>query len=56
MEVDILDLIAEVDGLSEEGDQAILDLNEHGSPFLDLLLDGTFGFDGKRLATNKYKY
>lgn len=51
VKIDVLNLLAEVDLLPEEGDQAILDLQEHGSTVRDLLLQGTFGFDGEGLAT-----
>lgn len=51
MKADIPNLLAEVDLLPDESDQAVLDLQEHGSAFLDLLLQGTLGFDVESLAT-----
>lgn len=51
MKVDVLNLLAEVDLLPDEGDQAVFDLQEHGSAFRDFLLQGTLGFDGESLTT-----
>lgn len=51
MKVNIPNLLAEVDLLPDEGDQAVLDLQEHGSAFRDFLLQGTLSFDGESLTT-----
>lgn len=51
MQVDVLDLLAEVRLLTDQADEAILDLQENLGPFLNRLLEGTGGFDGEGLTT-----
>ena len=55
VEVDIFNLLAEVGGLSDKGDQAILDLQEHGSTLLDSFMQGTRSLDDKSFTT-RHKY
>lgn len=51
VEIDILDLVAEIDFAVQYGDQAILDDQEYGSALLDILQQGPVGLDGKSPAT-----
>lgn len=53
VEVDVFNLLAEIGGLSDKGDQAILDLQEHGSTLLDLFVQGTRSLDDKGLTTRQ---
>lgn len=53
VEVDIFNLLAEVGGLSDKGDQAILDLQEHGSTLLDSFMQGTRSLDDKSFTRER---
>lgn len=55
VEVNILDLLAEIGGLSDERDQTILDFQENGSTLLDSFAQGTRSLNGKSLTTI-YRY
>ena len=50
LEVDILDLAAEVGGLPDDGDQAVLDLQVHLGAIFDIFREVTAGDDAEGLA------
>lgn len=50
LEVDVLDGVAQVGGLLDDGDQAVLDLQVHLGAVLDIFGEVTAGGDGENLA------
>lgn len=51
LEVDILNLLAEVRLRADKADEAVLDLQQHVGALLDGLLDGARSLDDELLAT-----
>jgi len=51
LQVDVTDSVAEVGGLSDNGDQAILDLQVYLGALLDVLVEVAGGGDGKVVTT-----
>jgi hypothetical protein len=47
LEVDVLDLVAKVGGLLDDGDQAVLDLQVHLGAFFDICREVTAGGDAE---------
>lgn len=54
LEVDVLDLAAEVGGLLDDGDQAVLDLQVHLGAFFDVFGEVTAGGDAEGHTTVRF--
>lgn len=54
LHADVLDLIAEINGLLDQGDETPFDFQRNGSTLLDLLLQGAASLNGEGLATMKH--
>lgn len=54
LHADVLDLIAEINGLLDQSDETPFDFQSDGSTLLDLLLQGAASLNGKSLATIRH--